>query len=263
MTTIQVYKSRADFNYNRRRYTCYIMASTVGELKIKNNEDQTLSVKQGQRVGILQVPERNPREVDITQPHFYNLIRAAVQALETEEKNKVISEKDQLIAGQKQVLDGKNDQINALKQQLAILNEQFSQLTAEQAHKLRELQDSIQKKEAEARKREAQIESLTNRIRSSVVVQDSEKIRNKIQATLGDLVWSKLSESSQRNLIASVVNFHIAKQREFLKDYSEAVSRLGIVVETEIISLFFNSFYTFLREKMEVEVAYTRLAVFV
>lgn len=246
---MQIYTTRADFRYNKRRYTCYVVLGNRRELRIQNFAGKTLVVKQGQRSGILQIDSKDPKKVDVTQPYFYNLIRAAVQALETEERNKVILEKDQLITGQKQVIDGKNDQINVLKQQIGILNQKLNQLTSEQQLQLKKLQGEIQQQEAEARGREDKIRHLESRIQSSFTVRDSSKIVEKLQSTLGSPIWHRVSEAGQQNLIAAVSNYEIARQRDFLRDYSEAVSRLGIVVEVEIISPFFDSLYAFLNER--------------
>jgi single-stranded-DNA-specific exonuclease len=72
----------AKFDYNQRSYTCSLSES-LQELKIVNAEGKILSIQQGQRTGILSKSEADNSEVDVTQPPYYQLIKAARQALVT------------------------------------------------------------------------------------------------------------------------------------------------------------------------------------
>ncbi|MGG6269410.1 hypothetical protein ACQ4M3_29840 [Leptolyngbya sp. AN03gr2] len=115
------------------------------------------------------------------------------------------------------------------------------------------LQNSLQAKEAEITRREndvqareTQIQELQAKVTRSSLAYDSKEVEGKIQAELGDEVWKQLSETSRKNLVAAIINYKIARKRDFLNDYSEAVTRLCLVVETEIVIPFFEKFYEFL-----------------
>jgi single-stranded-DNA-specific exonuclease len=71
---------QAEFDYNQRHYTCSLSAS-LKELKISNPEGKVLAILQGQKTGLLGLSRDTSCEVDVTQPHYYQLIKAAMRAL--------------------------------------------------------------------------------------------------------------------------------------------------------------------------------------
>ncbi|HEY9607408.1 MAG TPA: single-stranded-DNA-specific exonuclease RecJ [Allocoleopsis sp.] len=78
---------KAEFYFNERRYLCSLVetrqgASVLNELRIKNPEGKVLAVQKGQRIGLLGVNREEAKEVDVTQPRYYQLIKAATRALE-------------------------------------------------------------------------------------------------------------------------------------------------------------------------------------
>ncbi|MBD2537822.1 single-stranded-DNA-specific exonuclease RecJ [Coleofasciculus sp. FACHB-SPT36] len=77
---------KAEFHYNQRRYTCSLSES-LKELKIRNPEGKVLAIQQGHRMGLLGITRENAKEVDVTKPPFYPLIKAAMQALDLPGKN--------------------------------------------------------------------------------------------------------------------------------------------------------------------------------
>ncbi|MBE9129566.1 single-stranded-DNA-specific exonuclease RecJ [Coleofasciculus sp. LEGE 07092] len=72
---------KAEFYYNQRRYICSLCES-LNELRIKNSEGKVLAIQKGQRRGLLGVKREEAKEVDVTQPPYYQLIKAATRALE-------------------------------------------------------------------------------------------------------------------------------------------------------------------------------------
>ncbi|HBB35384.1 MAG TPA: single-stranded-DNA-specific exonuclease RecJ [Cyanobacteria bacterium UBA8803] len=72
---------KAEFYYNQRRYTCSLWES-LNELRIKNPEGKVLAIQKGQRTGLLGVKREEAKEVDVTQPPYYQLIKAATRALQ-------------------------------------------------------------------------------------------------------------------------------------------------------------------------------------
>jgi single-stranded-DNA-specific exonuclease len=72
---------KAEFYHNERRYTCSL-SDSVNELRIRNSEGKVLAIQKGQRIGLLGLTREDAKEVDVTQPHYYQLIKAATRALE-------------------------------------------------------------------------------------------------------------------------------------------------------------------------------------
>jgi single-stranded-DNA-specific exonuclease len=78
---------KAEFYFNERRYLCSLVetnqgTSVLNELRIKNPEGKVLAVQKGQRIGLLGANREEAKEVDVTQPRYYQLIKAATRALE-------------------------------------------------------------------------------------------------------------------------------------------------------------------------------------
>ncbi len=71
---------KADFYHNERRYTCSLWES-LNELRIRNAEGKVLVIQKGQRTGLLGFKRDDAKQVDVTQPHYYQLIKAATRAL--------------------------------------------------------------------------------------------------------------------------------------------------------------------------------------
>ncbi|HEY9607730.1 single-stranded-DNA-specific exonuclease RecJ [Allocoleopsis sp.] len=72
---------KAEFYHNERRYTCSL-SDSLNELRIRNSEGKVLAIQKGQRIGLLGLTREDAKEVDVTQPHYYQLIKAATRALE-------------------------------------------------------------------------------------------------------------------------------------------------------------------------------------
>ena len=72
----------ASFEYRGRQYRCglYPLESTM-ELRIRNDRAQVLAVEKGNKVGLLGTQRNNARHVDVSEPHFYHLIKAAMRSL--------------------------------------------------------------------------------------------------------------------------------------------------------------------------------------
>ncbi|YAI81514.1 MAG: single-stranded-DNA-specific exonuclease RecJ [cyanobacterium endosymbiont of Rhopalodia sterrenbergii] len=68
------------FQYQGRNYQCSF-SKNEKELRIKNDQGQMLAVKRGQRQGFLGTTQGNSHEVDITQSHYFNLIKTAMVIL--------------------------------------------------------------------------------------------------------------------------------------------------------------------------------------
>ncbi len=75
---------RVEFNYCRRKYSCSLsLTDSARELRIRNPEGYVLAVQPNQHSGLLGKSRDDAKSVDISHPFYLNLIRAAIQALET------------------------------------------------------------------------------------------------------------------------------------------------------------------------------------
>ena len=72
---------KAEFYHNERLYTCSLYES-LNELRIRNPEGKVLAIQKGQRTGLLGTKREEAKEVDVTEPRFYQLIKAATRALD-------------------------------------------------------------------------------------------------------------------------------------------------------------------------------------
>ena len=71
---------KAVFTYNSRIYTCSLQQH-LKELRIRNDRGKVLAVNQGNRIGLLGTSRDNAQEVNVTQPPYFQLIKAALGAL--------------------------------------------------------------------------------------------------------------------------------------------------------------------------------------
>lgn len=123
---------KAEFYYDRYRYTCsLVQINFTQELKIKNHQGFVLAVKQGSKMGILGKTRENAKKVDVTQSHFYNVIKAAMNALELEARDELILEKNRTIAEAEAKIQEQDREIRVLNEQLRILREKVEQLSTQ------------------------------------------------------------------------------------------------------------------------------------
>jgi len=233
---------KAEFYYNKRKYVCGIFKTESSkELRIRNERGEVLAIEQGKRIGFQGKKRENSKEVDVSQPYLYNLIKAAVNALELTEKNQLLIEKDQII-------NEKDEQIELLNQQLSLFNQERA-LSINKENQLGQLQDATQERVVAIEVLNQRIAQLENELRQPETALVSEKnIETKIRTKLGEPVWGSLHPSSQKDLCSAYKNYLLIKSEVFtaqVADYSEAGRRLGIVAEREIVAPFFTALYQF------------------
>jgi single-stranded-DNA-specific exonuclease len=68
------------FNYQQRDYSCSVSPDR-SQLKIFNTQGQTLVVNRGHKVAELIVETQPVKSVDITQPYYFQLVKAAMETL--------------------------------------------------------------------------------------------------------------------------------------------------------------------------------------
>ncbi|HIK50866.1 MAG TPA: single-stranded-DNA-specific exonuclease RecJ [Oscillatoriales cyanobacterium M59_W2019_021] len=78
-------KKTASFEYDRRYYSCGLFPRETNlELRIRNDRGQVLAIEKGQKIGLLGTSRENSRQVNVSEPRFYYLIKAAMKALALE-----------------------------------------------------------------------------------------------------------------------------------------------------------------------------------
>jgi len=71
---------KAIFMHAEKMYQCSFWGD-LNEIRIKNEQGDILVVQKGQRIGLLGKNRQQAREVNVTEPRFYTLIKVAIKAL--------------------------------------------------------------------------------------------------------------------------------------------------------------------------------------
>ncbi|WP_445173711.1 hypothetical protein [Microcoleus sp.] len=123
---------KAEFYFDCHKYICsLVQVDFVKELKIKNHQGFVLAVKQGEKIGLLGKSRHNAKQVDVSKSHFYNVIKAAMSALELETRNELILDRDRTIADAEELIQQQNREIRILHEQIRMLAAQVEQLSME------------------------------------------------------------------------------------------------------------------------------------
>lgn len=245
--------SRAEFFYSKRRYSAQVSNSAAlpasQELIIQNPEGQQLVVVLPERQGFLCVPGDPARPVDLSEPYYFNLLRAGLSALEVKQTTRLLLEKDEL-------LTEKDDHIATLTRQVALLEQKLSQLSSEQRQQFQTLQQELVQQESAIQSQEAHIAQLQSQMGPTAPRLDLQAIKRQVRQTLGDKVWYCLSQPSQKDLYTAYKHQALmeADTDAALADYSEAGLRLGAAAEREVTQPFFSDLYSFLQAQGSPEI---------
>jgi single-stranded-DNA-specific exonuclease len=231
---------KVEFFYNKRKYTCGIHQTPVTkELRIRNADGQVLAIQPQQRQGYLGKRRATAQTVDLSQPSYFNLVQAALCALE-------LTEKAQRLHTQAQLLIEKDQQIALLTQQIGRLQQELL-VAPVQPPVLMPLQSALFEPDPIAAEPADRSEA-----KLPTPPRKPEEIRRYLKAELSEAVWSALSQSSQRDLVAAYKSLFTLQAEPFtaaIVDYSEAGVRLGMVPEREIVQLFFKQIHLFLQDR--------------
>ncbi len=242
----------AEFFYGKRRYISTIeQDNNAPELKVRNGEGQVLVVQLTQRRGVLYVPGENAEVVDLSDTHYFNLLRAGLNALEIKQKNSLLIHKDDLLAEKDQLLTEKDGQIANLHQQIQILEDKITQLSTEKQTAFQALQTELQQQQVAIADQEAHIVQLqTEKPQRTIPPPAPSVIKQEVRNVLGDSVWFCIQPDSQKDVCAAYRNHHMLQSDGAdpdIADYSEAGIRLSFAVEREVMQPFFLDLYDFVR----------------
>ncbi len=74
--------SKTTFEYQQRHYTCGIyQQGSSPELRIKNSEGKVLAMQPGHTIGLIGNNREDAKEIDVSQPPYDSIVRAALKAL--------------------------------------------------------------------------------------------------------------------------------------------------------------------------------------
>ncbi len=216
---------KAEFYYSQRRYECSVIELCINqehvkELRIRNHEGEILAVQQGKKTALRGKSRATSQEVDILKNNYYNLIKAAVIALDLEEKQKLIKDKD--------------EQIRLLNAEIAIFKEKAI-LSESERDEIVQLRD--------------QIKTLSDQQNISLFSYDEQQVQSKLIKRLGDLAWQNIETSSRNDLLNAYKHKYLVESDIFTEnfsDYKPSCLYIASVIEREIVHTFFKSFYNFL-----------------
>ncbi|MGD1861831.1 MAG: single-stranded-DNA-specific exonuclease RecJ [Leptolyngbyaceae cyanobacterium] len=233
----------ADFDFSRRHYQARIVRENEARrLEIQNQEGQVFVVLLPERQGYLCLPGAPARPVDIRETHYFNLLRAGLDALEIRQQTHLILEKDELLAD-------KDRHIATLNQQIALLKAPSDQVSTADQQQLQALQETVQAQATAMQTQEARIETLKQQMHRPTPTLDPKAIKRAVREAISEQIWYCLQPPSQKDLYAAYkhVALNAADGSDIhTADYSEAGLRLGFVVEREVIQPCFDGLYDFL-----------------
>lgn len=209
---------KAEFYYDCHRYICsLVQVDFVKELKIKNHQGFVLAVKQGEKIGLLGKSRHNAKQIDVSKPHFYNVIKAAMSALELETRNEVILERNRTIAEGEDMIQQQNREIRLLNEQLRIQATKIEQLLREN----QQLSAQLVEKEIRA---------------TQIIPAIEEDLAAEIEEESGEAEISQ--EIDDLPIIDAGLEVHLIENQQDLEEVeiAETISEGGVeVVDLEII----------------------------
>ena len=216
---------KAEFYYSQRKYECMVVMlcderGESKELRIRNHEGEILAVRQGQKTALRGKSRATSQEVDILKNNYYNLIKAAVNALDLAEKYKLLKDKD--------------EEIRLLNAEIAIFREKAN-LSDEERGEILQLRD--------------QIKTLSDQQHIPAFNYDERETEAKLIKRLGSRAWQELEISSKNDLFSAYKHKYLVESDIFTEDFSDykpSCLYIASVVEREIVHSFYKSFYHFL-----------------
>ncbi|HEY9888348.1 MAG TPA: single-stranded-DNA-specific exonuclease RecJ, partial [Candidatus Obscuribacterales bacterium] len=188
---------QADFFYSHRRYQARTLKKGDSrELQIHNPEGQVLVVLLPEKQGYLYLPGTTARPVDIGEAHYFNLIRAGLDALEIRQKTHLLLEKDELLAD-------KDQHIASLTQQVEFLQTQVQEFAPPQQVQFQAMQAAVEAQATAIQSQEAHIATLQAQLNRPAVSLDPKAIKQTARAAVGEQSWYCLQAQSQKDLYAA------------------------------------------------------------
>ncbi|WP_309224463.1 single-stranded-DNA-specific exonuclease RecJ [Halomicronema sp. CCY15110] len=238
--------SQAEFYYSHRCYQVRtVQTGHSRQLEIQNPESQVFVVSLPDRQGYLCVPGATAKPVDLSEPHYFNLLRAGLDALEIRQQTHLLLEKDELLAD-------KDQHIATLTRQIELLQARAGQSSVTQTQQLQALQAEVKAQETAMQHQEAHIETIKQTMHRPPPTLDPKAIKREVRDAVSDKVWFCLQTQSQKDLYAAYKHVALAAadgSEPQTADYREAGLRLGHVVEREVVRPCLDDLHGFLQRQ--------------
>ena len=261
----------ASFTYDNRSYQAQILSQgPTRELQIHNAEGQVLMVLLPERKGYRWQPGEAARPVNLTEPGYANLVRAALDTLQLRQKDQLIQEKEDLLAEQERRIVLLTQQVASLQAQLeqrsGAPSPSSPQIRTEASVPLAQLQRQETAGQSPPAKRKARTaaqptplqspETTVATIEQSLPIVspllDDKAIEQQAKTAVGNKIWFCLDPASHQDLCGMYK--HIALVKGTVRDrtpisYAEAGRRLGRIVAREILQPWLGDLAMFLQEQ--------------
>jgi len=227
---------KAEFYFDHRTYICsLVQVDFVKELKIKNYQGFVLAIKQGQKIGLLGKTRHNAKKIDVSQSHFYNLIKAAMNALELQTRNDLILERDRTIADGEEKIQQQNREIRVLNEQLRIVAEKVEHLSAEKQQLAMQIRDYEIRESAVSQEIEDYLgletdlstEEIENEMGETEINQNIEQLAAQLIDDRSHSEFEELADAeiSGINDEAAIVNFELEGAESYMEVKVQAGDR--------------------------------------
>jgi single-stranded DNA-specific DHH superfamily exonuclease len=233
--------AQLEFYHSRRKYTGSFYWNTAKrEIKINTPEGNLILQPEHQQI-FWETKNSHAPEIDLSQPHYFNLVRSALTAVELVQRQQLIEQQEQQIA--------------ALSQQLEQMRQQMEQ-------------QQIFQQLAQPAPADLSIPELLPELPPELPLElKPEDPKPWLKAQLGEIVWQQLDSRSQKDLTAAYKKYALIQDRladaaarslddhsihaaenltDSSTDYSDVGLRLCSVIEREVIQPFFKELYQFL-----------------
>jgi single-stranded-DNA-specific exonuclease len=250
--------SKIEFYYSKRKYSGGVYQDVTGrELRIQNDEGHLLVIQPERRRGFLGHSPETLQEIDVSQPHYFNLVRSALTALELVEKQQQLQEKERQIVQLTRQLQDLQQQMLQL-QSLVVAAEPILPgpvMTDPEVGQPAVIEPNGLPEPGlpePGLPEPGLIEPGLIEPEPPVLPNLSDDPKQWLRVKLGESAWSSLDSRSQKDLLAAYKKY-VALDPAGLEsaDYSDIGLRLCSVIEREVIQPFFRELHQFLLENEE------------
>ncbi|NMF85959.1 single-stranded-DNA-specific exonuclease RecJ [Nodosilinea sp. P-1105] len=227
----------ADFVYSKRRYWASLTEDGGRQLTIGNPEGQLLVVNLGDRQGALHLPGDDPKPIDVSEVHYFNLIQAGKHATDIQQLTQLLKQKDDCLAAQAQ-------ELQALRDQVAQLESQRQSLTASQSEPASSQPSTIPHPEPQAFTPDPVISASApahtpdpTATAEPTAPANPKALEPQVRQAVGDQTWFCLSAATHTDLCRACHHQDLVQnsaQDTRHVDYSAAASHLMYALEREL-----------------------------
>ncbi|WOD41374.1 single-stranded-DNA-specific exonuclease RecJ [Nodosilinea sp. E11] len=252
--------SKVEFTYSNRRYSATTSSNSgTTTLTMSNPEGQRLVVNRGDQQGWLYLPGESAKPVDVSEPHYGNLVRAGAAAVELKQLAERLAAAETRLAEQDVLLAQQSTLINALQAENATLlatqhasKAQFSVLDPADPPPPPPPAPAAQAEPAPSAVSEPETPKLkaphppvnspeATSPQAALPQLGLEQAKQQVRHAVSDRVWFCLSADSQTDLAAALAHLAIASNPIPAQDVA-TVAGLATVLERELLQPLLDDF---------------------